>query len=319
MNRYGTDFHVHSSLSWCAGAEMTAEAIAETAGKRGLSVIGLADHLWLDPRRESRPAIARLLGRREALADLGSQVRILLGAEADCAPGRGIAGGAGSAASGIVGNDSAGGAGSAASGIVGNDSAGGAGSAASGIVGNDSARGPGLDKLDFVVAAYHFADVREGATPWPKTPEDLAEILLAGFSAVVRAPVARVAGHPFFIPPSVYRRFPPDLQKSSGAAMEIVARRAGELFRLASARGMAVELNVRALGPYYQRTLLPLFRTAAECGCGFVVSSDAHRLGELGRGGILEDYLSEAGVTDKLLERGDDEAGAGERQSRRQP
>ena len=287
MNRYGTDFHVHSSLSWCAGAEMTAEAIAETAGKRGLSVIGLADHLWLDPRRESRPAIARLLGRREALADLGSQVRILLGAEADCAPGRGIAGGAGSAASGIVGND--------------------------------SARGPGLDKLDFVVAAYHFADVREGATPWPKTPEDLAEILLAGFSAVVRAPVARVAGHPFFIPPSVYRRFPPDLQKSSGAAMEIVARRAGELFRLASARGMAVELNVRALGPYYQRTLLPLFRTAAECGCGFVVSSDAHRLGELGRGGILEDYLSEAGVTDKLLERGDDEAGAGERQSRRQP
>ena len=287
MNRYGTDFHVHSSLSWCAGAEMTAEAIAETAGKRGLSVIGLADHLWLDPRRESRPAIARLLGRREALADLGSQVRILLGAEADCAPGRGIAGGAGSAASGIVGND--------------------------------SARGPGLDKLDFVVAAYHFADVREGATPWPKTPEDLAEILLAGFSAVVRAPVARVAGHPFFIPPSVYRRFPPDLQKSSGAAMEIVARRAGELFRLASARGMAVELNVRALGPYYQRTLLPLFRTAAECGCGFVVSSDAHRLGELGRGGILEDYLSGAGVTDKLLERGDDEAGAGERRSRRQP
>jgi histidinol phosphatase-like PHP family hydrolase len=264
------DFHVHSSLSWCAGAEMTPAAIVATAGDRGVTVIGLADHLWLDPKRGSRPAVARLLEHRDTLACLGTPVRILLGAEADCAPGRGIAGGA------------------------------------------------ELEKLDFAVAAYHFADVREGATPWPKTPADLAEILLAGFSSVVAAPGARIAGHPFFIPPSVYRRFPVSLQKSSSAAMEIVARRAGELFGRAAERGMAIELNVRALGPWYRRLLLPLFRTAAECGCGFVVSSDAHRLGELGRGGTLEDYLSGAGVTEELLERGGTAAGAGGRRNRPQ-
>jgi histidinol phosphatase-like PHP family hydrolase len=254
---FSADFHVHTSISWCAAEEMTLEGIARTAGMEGLETVGLADHLWLDPRRGTRPALSRLLTLREKIADLRSPVRFLLGAEADCAPHRGVAG---------------------------------AGE---------------TDKLDFVIASYHFADVREGAVPRPSTPEELAALLIGGFRSVVSAPGILVAGHPFYIPPAVYRRLPPSLQERIGEAVGIVLREAGPVFEQAARRGIAVELNARALGPVHRRMLLPLFRLAVECGCAFTVSSDSHGLRDLGRTRELKSYMKSAGITSASLRTAD--------------
>jgi histidinol phosphatase-like PHP family hydrolase len=74
---------------------MTIEAIGQKAQEAGLAVIGISDHIWLDLERGSRPAIEHLLASRDEIDAYGGATRILLGAEADCAPGRGAAGGEG--------------------------------------------------------------------------------------------------------------------------------------------------------------------------------------------------------------------------------
>ncbi len=257
------DFHIHTNLSWCAAKEMSLDAIVRAAQTLGMSTVGLADHLWLDPRRGCRPAVSRLLSLREPLARLRAPIRLLLGAEADCAPHRGLAGG-------------------------------------------DEVR-----QLDFVIASYHFTDVREGATPWPEAPEELAARLVDGFRSLIQAPGVSIAGHPFFIPPRVYHRLPVNLQEHVGDAFNLVQREVGALFEEAARRRIAIEFNAKALGPLHRQPLLPLFRLARECGCGFVLSSDAHRLEELGRTHSLADYLKMAGVTGEKVVSLDDIAGVG--------
>ena len=250
----GSDLHVHTNLSWCAGQDMSPDAIAEEARRSGLHTVGLADHLWLDRKRGCRPAVAHLGRRRRELTATGP-VRILFGAEADCAPRRGLAGGA------------------------------------------------ETRELDFVIAAYHFTDVREGLTSWPRTPEELARIMLEGFRSATEAPAATVIGHPFYLPPAVFRRLPPDLQDALPDAVALVVRGAGDLLGVAARRGLALELNFKALGPVHRALLAPLFRRAAEAGLTFTVSSDAHRLADLGRTRLLKEYLGEIGVDQNSIEK----------------
>lgn len=73
---------------------MTLEAIARNAAALGLQTAGISDHIWLDPERGCRPTVAHILGLREEIARLPSPPRFLLGAESDCAPPWGPAGGA---------------------------------------------------------------------------------------------------------------------------------------------------------------------------------------------------------------------------------
>jgi histidinol phosphatase-like PHP family hydrolase len=237
---------------------MTPDAMLARGSSLGLQTMGFADHLWLDPRRGSRPSLAWILRLREALATIpAGGPRRLVGAETDCAPGLGAAG------------------------------------------------GEGLRALDFVVAAYHFADVREGLQPWPGTTEDLAACMLAGFRSLLDAPGVTIAGHPFFIPPSVFRRLPEPVRDRIGDAIGLVTHGAGELLTIAAARGVAFELNARALGPWSRAALLPVIRIARECGCRFALSSDAHRLDEIGLSARLSDYLRVAGIGPREIVEGD--------------
>lgn len=252
------EFHVHTNVSWCAGEDMSPAAMRARAAAEGLSLLGFADHLWLDPKRGCRPALARVLGLRRSLAALPpSGPRTLAGAEADCAPGLGAAG------------------------------------------------GEGLRELDFVVAAYHFADVRTGLVSWPRTPEELARILLDGFRSVIDAPGVRIAGHPFFIPPSVWRRLPEGLREEPEEAFAVVARSAGRLLALAAERGIAIELNAKALGPWARETMRPVVAAARECGCRFALSSDAHLLGEIGRSLSLSEWVRSAGIGSREIADGE--------------
>jgi len=72
---------------------MTMETIAARASQAGFTVIGISDHTWLDLERGCRPAVAHIMESRREIDAVKTPVRILLGAEADCAPGRGAAGG----------------------------------------------------------------------------------------------------------------------------------------------------------------------------------------------------------------------------------
>jgi len=255
---------VHTSISWCAASDMTPEAMTARAAREGLAAIGFADHLWLDRRRGSRPALDWILRLRDALARIPpAGPSRLVGAEADCAPGLGAAGGF------------------------------------------------ELRRLDFVVAAYHFSDVRTGLASWPRTVEELALRMLDGFRSVLDAPAARIAGHPFFVPPSVYRRLPAPLQDRLGDAFAIVIRGAGRLLALAAERGIAIELNAKALGPRSRETMLPVIRAARECGCRFALSSDAHRLDEIGRTRELAGYIRMAGIGGRDLVTGEEFVPAG--------
>ena len=257
MNR--GEFHLHTGISWCAAREMSPEAISAKAGAMGLARIGLADHLWLDPRRGSRPAVGWILRVREALRALpaGGPV-MLVGAEADCAPGLGAAG------------------------------------------------GDALRDLDYVVAAYHFSDVRTGLAPWPSSPDELALRMLDGFRSLIDAPGVRIAGHPFFVPPRVWNRLPLSVQDNPDEAFARVVRGAGRLLALAAERGIAIELNAKALGPWSRAALLPIVRIARECGCRFALSSDAHRLDEIGRSRTLADWVSAAGIGGREILTGDE-------------
>src|SRR6185503_717564 len=196
----------------------------------------------------SRPSIDRLLTLRPQVA-ASSPVKLLLGAEADCAPHAGLAG------------------------------------------------GESVSALDYVIAAYHFTDVRHGAEPVPETPEALARLLLNGFHSLIRAPHATIAGHPFFIPPTVYHKLPETLQRRIPDAFALVRQSAAPLFAEAKARNVAIELNAKALGPRHRDALLPLFRLAKDAGCRFVLSSDAHLPGEIGRSRSLSAYATTLGLT----------------------
>ncbi len=242
------DLHVHTNASWCAGREMSPDAIARAGEISRIPAIGLADHLWLDPKRGTRPAPERLLRLREEIRKPDARKILLVGAEADCAPGIGAAG------------------------------------------------GKSLSKLDFAVVAYHFADLRRGLVPWPETPEALASMIVDGFRAVIEAPFVTVAGHPFFIPPRILARLPEGLLSNLDEAFEAARKRVGPLFELAARRGIALELNAKALGPVARRTLLPLFRAAAEQGCRFALSSDSHMLGDIGKTRLMLGYAEKIGL-----------------------
>lgn len=244
------EFHVHTRASWCAERDSSVAAIRHAAHRRGLDGVVLSDHLWLDPRRPSRPSVERVLALRaevDALPPGGP--RIVLGAEADCAPGLGLAGGEATRA------------------------------------------------LDVVIAAYHFSDVRLDRTPAPQTPEELAALLVGGFRSLVEAPGVAVAGHPFYLPPRVFHALPDALKSRLGDTLALVAREAPPWFAEARRRGIAVELNAKALGPWNRPLLRPLFALAREAGCRFVLSSDAHRLSDVGRSAELADYAAGLGIT----------------------
>ncbi|MEK7766353.1 MAG: hypothetical protein AAB368_08955, partial [bacterium] len=249
----------HTNASWCAAAEMSVAAVAVAAHAAGLARIGLSDHLWLDPRRGSRPAVTRILALRETLARLATPVDLALGAEADCAPGLGIAG------------------------------------------------GDGLAALDFVVAADHFSDLRQGAAPWPRTSEELAARLAEGLRAIMAAPATTHAGHPFYLPARVLRQMPWLFPGRVPTGLGLTPDRMAEVLRLAlplatpalelaARRGVRIELNAKALGPRSRPLLLPFFRRAREIGCAFACASDAHRLAEVGRHRALAGYAREIGL-----------------------
>jgi len=242
------EFHVHTALSWCAARAMSVASITAEAEQAGLSLVGLADHLWLDPKRGSRPSIDRLLTLREATSRPGP-VKLLLGAEADCAPHAGLAG------------------------------------------------GESVKVLDYVIAAYHFTDVRHGATPAARTVEDLARLQLAGFRSLLQPPHVTIAGHPFYIPPTIFHNLPDDVQHHMREVFALVARGAGPLFAEAKAKGIAIELNAKALGPRHRDVLGPVILLAKEAGCRFVLSSDAHLPGEVGRSQSLLAYAASLGMT----------------------
>jgi hypothetical protein len=143
--------------------------------------------------------------------------------------------------------------------------------------------------------------------------EELALRILDGFRSLLDAPAARIAGHPFFIPPSVYRRLPETLQDRLGDVFAIVVRGAGRLLPIAAGRKIAIELNVKALGPQSRKVMLPVLRTARECGCRFALSSDAHQLDEIGRTLGLAGYLRTAGIGERDLVTGEEFAVGGGR------
>jgi histidinol phosphatase-like PHP family hydrolase len=242
------DMHVHTNASWCAAREMSPWAIAGAAGTAGARIIGLADHLWLDPKRGTRPAAERLFRLRDEAFHCGSGASLRLGAEADCAPGLGVAG------------------------------------------------GETLRRLDFAVVSYHFADLRRGTRDWPTSPEKLAEIMVEGFRSVVEAPFVTIAGHPFFVPLRIMGRMPAVVTTRLSETFDRARRQAEPWLVLAARRGIALELNAKALGPLARRMLLPFFRDAAEIGCRFALSSDAHRLADIGETRALLSYADEIGV-----------------------
>lgn len=249
------EYHIHTNASWCAAAAMTPAAITDAARRRGVGVIGFADHLWLTkpvagrPRDAARPAPERIMRIRTLLDVLPrSGPHILLGAEADCAPELGIAG------------------------------------------------GESLAGLDYVVGAYHFSEIRTGQAPWPDTPEALAGVMLGGLRSVVTARHVRVAGHPFFIPPRVYHALAGDLRDRLAVTFALVAAGAPPLLALARDAGIAIELNAKALGPMHRPALAPVYRAAKEIGCRFVLSSDAHRLEDVGNSVTLADWAASVGI-----------------------
>jgi len=243
------DFHIHTNASWCAAAEMTPAAVAAAAGALGLAEIGLSDHLWLDAARGSRPAVARLLARRREPAGGAGGPAVRLGAEADCAPGLGIAGGAELAA------------------------------------------------LDYVIAADHFSDLRQGVAPWPDSPETLAGRLAAGLLAAAGAPHATILGHMGYLPARVAGKMPWLGPGGMASVYELALPLATPALAEAARRGVAVELNAKALGPRSRALLLPWFRRARELGCAFTFASDAHRLADVGRQRLLADYARAAGIS----------------------
>lgn len=227
---------------------MTLEAIHARARDLGLGTAGITDHLWLDEGRECRPSVAHLAGLRGEMEALPRPPRFLLGAEADCAPRRGAAGGA------------------------------------------------ELSRLDFVIGSYHFADVRLGAARQPETAEELSGLLLDGFRSAASAEHVGIVGHPFHIPRRILRALPEPVRARPGRTYDLIRAGSGPLLRLAHERGVALELNSRALGPIARRELLPVFREARERGLKFVLSSDAHHPREMDRRAGLADYADSIGL-----------------------
>lgn len=242
------DYHIHTFHSYCAGKEMSLEAICGRARRLGLETAGISDHLWLDAERVCRPSVEHLMDIRGEMDGVPRPPRLLLGAEADCAPAWGAAG------------------------------------------------GPALARLDYAIGSYHFGDVRLGAERAPETAEGLARLLLAGFGSVVTADHVSIAGHPFHIPRKILRGLSGPVRADPGAVYALIQAGAGPLLETARDRGVALELNARALGPIARTGLLPVFRKAREAGCRFVVSSDAHHPHEMDRRADLGDYAGAIGL-----------------------
>jgi len=244
-----SDLHVHSYHSYCASPEMTLAAIAIKAVETGLATVGISDHIWLDLERGCRPAVAHILNTRKELEGLPTPVRFLLGAEADCTPGRGAAG------------------------------------------------GDELRLLDYAIGSYHFAEVRENEAPVPGTPEGLGLMLAEGFRAVVEAPHISVAGHPLHIPRRIYRAMNDRVRAGLPQVYRTAVEAASGHLRTAASRGVAIELNARALFPKVRPAMLPFFMSARRAGCRFSLTCDAHRPGEMDARGELAVYADGLGLS----------------------
>lgn len=73
------DYHIHTSLSTCASAEMTPQAIAKEAVSHGLSVVGLVYHLH--PHTEQ--TLGQKLREQVAALSLPDGMQVVTGVEAE--------------------------------------------------------------------------------------------------------------------------------------------------------------------------------------------------------------------------------------------
>ena len=243
------DLHVHTFHSYCASPQMTLEAIAKKAMETGLSVVGLADHFWLDRDRGCRPAVAHILLTRNELVSRQGPVRFLLGAESDCSPSRGAAG------------------------------------------------GEELSQLDYAVGSYHFAEVRENEAPMPLTADALGIMLAEGFRSIVEAPHIRVAGHPLHIPRRIYRAMNDSIRTNLAGVYRTAIDSALPHLKTAARRGVAIEMNVRALFPRIRPAMFSFYAAALKAGCQFSLTCDAHRPGEMDARVDLAAYADELGLS----------------------
>jgi len=150
--------------------------------------------------------------------------------------------------------------------------------------------------FDFLIVADHLADLKSGAFHLPTEPETMASRLMDGFRLAASHPRCRIVGHPFYLPAALLSRMSAARPGYAQNLYSSVAERAVELTAIAFARGIAVELNARALDLRLRSLLLPVFRAALSTGCRFTLGSDAHSLAEIGSTIRLKDYAEEIGV-----------------------
>jgi len=158
------------------------------------------------------------------------------------------------------------------------------------------AGGDDLKAFDFVIGSYHFADLRYGSVPRPSSPGEFTERLLAGLRSVLEAPRVDIVGHPFHMPWRALEHLPEALRDRIPEAVASALAQAGPLIDIAVGRGVALELNARALTPRARAGLSIFFREALHRGARFVISSDAHQLAEMDGVEGVADYARELGI-----------------------
>ncbi|MHC4252564.1 MAG: PHP domain-containing protein [Planctomycetota bacterium] len=95
MSLIDHDLHVHTHLSSCCHDKTNhrPEAILRVAAEMKIATVGFADHLWANPRLQTTDwyraqGEAQIVRLREDLAGIATDVRVLVGCEAETvAPG----------------------------------------------------------------------------------------------------------------------------------------------------------------------------------------------------------------------------------------
>jgi len=257
------DLHLHTTASWDAAAEMTPAAVVARARAAGLEAVGFADHLWLTPKGTCRPSPAYLSRKRGQEPFSPPKGVRSLSIEDGRAPDPFCV---------LFGVEA------------------------------DCAPVPGmagggdLKAFDFVIGSYHFADLRYGSVPRPSSPEEFTARLLAGLRSVLEAPRVDIVGHPFHMPWRALEHLPESLRARIPEAVAGALEQAGPLIDLAVQRGIALELNARALTHRGRAGLSAFFREALRRGARFVISSDAHQLAEMDGVGEVADYARGLGI-----------------------
>jgi histidinol phosphatase-like PHP family hydrolase len=153
-----------------------------------------------------------------------------------------------------------------------------------------------LKAFDFVIGSYHFADLRYGSVPRPSSPGEFTERLLAGLRSVLEAPRVDIVGHPFHMPWRALEHLPESLRARIPEAVAAALEQTGPLIDLAVERGIALELNARALTNRGRAGLSAFFREALRRGVRFVISSDSHQLAEMDGVRGVADYARDLGI-----------------------